>query len=305
MGFGRFRGGAGSVQGCVHCLTTSARVRRRSGVPCDRGSQLLLAQWRSEMHLPELSGLQMFARYAYPPNERGYCGPNDHQALLEYRTSGLVDTGLKELAAAFTGPWPYLKLMAEKTGAGGPFSQKVVEAYWVGNELLDQVGTIDFGNTVEATFKPRSGSNWMDMAEAIPGGLPHHSFHVFVTYPWVGLLNESHRGEPLRILDQCRIRWGRVETVHGDTAVVTSRPLTWDGRRLDLGPPRPETVTVAADGLGMTESLRPGEWVSMHWSWICDRLDSRQLADLEHYSARQLRMTNHDLAHPGPAQVLG
>lgn len=253
----------------------------------------------------ELSGLRLFARYAYPPNERGYCGPDDHMALLQYRTSGVVDGGLADLARAFSGPWPYLKLMAEKTGAAGPFSQPIVEAYWVGNDLLDRVDTVDFGNTLEDKFKARTGMKWPGMAEAIPGGIPHHSFHVFVTYPWVGLLTESHRGEPLHILDQCRIRWGRVEAVEGESAVVRSRPLTWDGKRLDLGPPRLETVTMAIGGLGFTQPLGPGEWVSMHWSWICDRLDPSQLHNLKRFSARQLRMTNEELAHPGPGMILG
>jgi hypothetical protein len=176
----------------------------------------------------------------------------------------------------------------------------------VGNDLLDIVGTIDFGNTVEEGFKSRVGrAMWSHMAEAVPGGIPHHSFHVFVTYPWVGLLTESDRGEPLEILDQCRIRWGKVHAVAGEQAVVRSRPLVWDGKRLDLGPPRLETVTFAVGGLGFTEKLRPGDWVSMHWAWICDRLSPRQLADLRRFSARQLVMTNDDLAHPGPAMVLG
>lgn len=250
------------------------------------------------------SGLQLFARYAYPPNERGYCGPDDHRALLEYRTAGIVDGGLADLAKAFHGPWPYLRLMADKTGAGDPFSYPIVEAYWVGNELLDQVDTLDFGNTVQERFRPRVGGKWPGMAEAIPGGFPHHSFHVFVTYPWVGLL-DSGRGEPLEILDRCRIRWGQVQSVHGDEAVVTSRPLTWDGKRLDLGPPRAETATLAIGGLGFTEPLEAGEWVSLHWRWICDRLTPRQLGNLQKYSARQLAMTNDELAHPGPAMILG
>ncbi len=250
------------------------------------------------------SGLQLFARYAYPPNERGYCGPDDHRALLEYRTSGLVDPGLGQLAMAFHGPWPYLKMMAERLGAGDPFSYDVVEAYWVGNRLLDQVDTRDFGNVIEERFRPRVGSKWPGMAEAIPGGIPHHSFHVFVTYPWVGLL-DSGRGEPLNILDRCRIRWGQVEAVQGEQAVVRSRPLLWEGGQLLLGEPRPETATLAIGGLGFTEPLAPGEWVSLHWEWVCDRLSARQLADLQKYSARQLDMTNRDLAHPGPAMILG
>jgi hypothetical protein len=254
---------------------------------------------------PDWSGLQLFARYAYPPNERGYCGPDDHLALLEYRTAGVVDAGLAELAKAFHGPWPYLKLLAEKTGAGGPFSERIVEAYWVGNDLLEQVEVLDFGNTVEERFRHRVGRNWRQMTEAIPGGIPHHSFHVFVIYPWVGLLTESDRGEPLEMLDQCRIRWGKVEAVEATTAIVNSQPLTWDGKRLELGAPRLETVTMAVGGLGFGKPLRPGEWVSMHWSWICDRLTPRQLADLKRFSERQLMMANNELTHPGPATVIG
>lgn len=251
------------------------------------------------------SGLQLFSRYAYPPNERGYCGPADHRSLLEYRTAGTIDGGLAQLARAFTGPWPYLKLMSERTGVGDPFHHKIVEAYWVGNELLDRIGPLDFGNSIESRFKSRVGSKWPGMAEAIPGGIPHHSFHVFVTYPWVGLLNESDRGEPLHILDQCRIRWGQVESATGDQALVRSQPLTWDGKLLSLGAPRLETATLSMDGLGFTDSLQPGDWVSLHWTWVCDRLTPRQLASLRHYSARQLEMTNRELAHPGPALVLG
>ncbi len=253
---------------------------------------------------PVAAGLRLFARYAYPPNERGYCGPDDSRALLEYRTAGVADAGLAELARAFHGPWPYLKLMAERTGAGDPFSERIVEAYWVGNELLDLVDTADFGNTVEDRFRPRVGGRWPGMAEAIPGGIPHHSFHVFVTYPWVGLL-DSGRGEPLDILDRCRIRWGVVASVHGDRAVVWSRPLCWDGRQLSLGEPRPESAILSVDGLGFVEPLHPGDWVSLHWEWVCDRLDQRQLANLQRFSNRQLDMTNRDLAHPGHALILG
>ncbi len=42
------------------------------------------------------SGAQLFARYAYPPNELGYCGPNDAAPLLEHGFSGDAD---QEIAA--------------------------------------------------------------------------------------------------------------------------------------------------------------------------------------------------------------
>ena len=41
-----------------------------------------------------------------------------------------------------------------------------------------------------------------------------------------------------------------------------------------------------------------GDWVSLHWEWVCDRLTARQLASLRGYSIRHLRMVNDELAVP-------
>lgn len=253
-----------------------------------------------------VSGLALFARYAYPPNLRGYCGPADHAMLLEYGTTGEIDEGLVELAKQFTGPWPYLTLIAAASGVGDPFDRRVVEAYWVGNSLLQGIEVPAFGKTLDERFRDRAGGRWDFLAEAIPQGiLPHHAFHVFGVYPWVGLLTETHRGEPLEILEGCRIRWGRVVEVAGDVVVVRSRPLTWDGKRLDLGAPRLETAQCSSDGHAFLEGLRVGEWVSLHWNWVCDRLTPRQLRDLRRYSKQQLDITNERVAHPGPQMIMG
>ncbi len=248
----------------------------------------------------------MFTRYAYPPNLRGYCGPPDHGMLLEYGSSGVVDPGLLELAKAFTGPWPYLTLIAAASGISDPFDQRVVEAYWIGNSLLEGIEVSAFGDKLDDSFRGRAGSRWAQLTEAIPHGIvPHHAFHVFSVYPWVGLLTESERGEPLEILQGCRIRWGRVVESAGDTVVVRSRPLTWDGKVIGLGPPRLETAQRVVDGRALVDDISPGDWVALHWDWVCDRLNARQLGNLRHYSRLQLDITNKRVTHPGPALILG
>lgn len=254
---------------------------------------------------PPIDGATLFARYAYAPNERGYCGPSDHRALLEYGAAGVVDGGLGQLARGFAGAWPYLELIAGATGLADPLDRRVVEAYWVGNRLLERVDMASFGAALTDRFRSRAGSSWGYLAESVPAGaVPHHSFHVFGIYPWVGLLGQSHRGEPLQILDRCRIRWGQVQSVTGDLVVLRYRPLTWDGRRLGLGAAVLETATRALDGLGFVDDLVAGEWVSLHWGWVCDRLSTRQLQALRRYTARQLEITNVRVAHPGPAAAL-
>ncbi len=255
---------------------------------------------------PGISGLQTFVRYAYPPNLRGFCGPDDSAALLEYGLSGVVDDGLVQLAKSFTGPWPYLSMTAMEAGIADPFDGRVVEAYWLGNDLTRRVDLASFGNRVEEEFKGRAGKDWGHMAESIPAGAkPHHGFHVFGVYPWVGLLTQTERGEPLEILDRCRIRWGRVVEAMGDTVVVRSRPLEWDGRTLTLGSAQTETVNQGVDGNGFITPLQRDEWVSLHWDWVCDRLTRRQLENLRRFTADQLDITNRRLAHPGPQMVIG
>lgn len=253
------------------------------------------------------SGALLFARYAYAPNEQGYCGPADHRALLEYGAHQVADPGLAQIAKGFDGAWPYLALIAAATGIGDPLDERVVEAYWLGNPLLDRLDVTTFGRALEDRFRKRTGPVWERLAETIPaGGLPHHSFHVFCVYPWTGLLrNEALGSHPLHVLDRCRIRWGQVQAVHGQEVVVRYQPLQWDGRQLFLDAPQSERVTAAVDGLGFVRDLQPGEWLSLHWGWVCDRLTPRQLRQLQAYTARILDLTNRRLAHPGPAEALG
>lgn len=255
---------------------------------------------------PEVGqGALLFARYAYAPNERGTCGPADHREVLEYGAHGVADPGLAQLAAAFHGAWPYLELLAGAAGIADPLDYRVVEAYWVGNALLDRIDRAAVAESVRQRFKARVGSEWASLAETVTaGGIPHHSYHVLCVYPWIGLLHEKERGEPLEILDRCRIRWGQVVAVNGDQAVVRSQPLHWDGYRLLLAPFEAETVTVAAGGQGFVTGLQPGEWVALHWQWVCDRLSPRQLANLRGYTARMVAMSNDRLSRPGPALAL-
>ena len=256
-----------------------------------------------ELSREVVEGLQLFARYAYPPNARGYCGPADHQQLYEYAVNGTTDPGLVDLARAFTGPWPYLTLLAGAAGVDSPFHRRVVEAYWVGNELLDRVSTADFGRTMEDRFRPQAGHGWSFLAEGVPeGSVCHHSFHVFGVDPWLGHLRQSDRGEPLEILDRCRIRWGQVASATGDRVVVESRPLTWDGTRLEIGAKHTETARRSVGGV--LDTLEPGDWVSLHWDWVCDRLTRTQLSNLQRYTRWQLAISNNRVAHSGPGMAM-
>lgn len=253
-----------------------------------------------------IDGPLLFARFAYPPNALGYCGPDDPAALLDHTSAGEAGPDLAALARQFAGAWPYLELIAACARRPDPLETAVVDAYWVGNRLLDRVDPHLFAAHLADRFAARAGAGTADLATlALLGAVPHHNFHVLAVYPWVGLLRAGRAvEEPLRVLNSCRIRWGRVVGVHDGLAEVRSAPLCWDGHRLDLGPYRIEQVRSATPTGSLTPAVAAGDVVGMHWDWICDVLDARRLRALRAYTARVLRMTNDALRRPVAAAVL-
>ena len=256
---------------------------------------------------PVVPGPVLFARYAFPPNSHGFCGPADSDGLFEYGVAGRDDGGLRAMAQQFAGAWPYLQLIAGATGLTDPLDRRVVEAYWVGSPRLDDVGTSAVGNSMEDRFRFMTGARFSTLTEGVlAGGVPHHSFAVFCIYPYTGLLTDGRKApHALAVLDRCRIRWGRVLAVQGDQVVVEGRPLTWDGDRLQLGPLGTETVVQSVDGVGMVGSVAPGDWVSMHWEWICDRLTEAQVSRLRHYTERHLAIVNDRATRSAVPALLG
>jgi Family of unknown function (DUF6390) len=243
----------------------------------------------------------LFARYAYPPNQLGYCGEGDSTELLELasRAAGGVErpfgAGAVEVSArarGFDGAWPYLEMIAA-AGRLEPLDARVVEAYWIGNQLLDTVDPGRFAAEVRERFATQSGAEWGCLAPTNSlSPLPHHSFHVLAIYPWMGLLRRGSGGPALHVLDRCRIRWGEVVSVTGDQAEVRCQALAWDGHRLALGPGQLEHARWADGGRSLLGSVSPGEWVALHWDWVCDTLTETQLEALIHFTARQLEATN-------------
>ena len=109
---------------------------------------------------PRADGPLLFARYAYPPNQLGYCGGDDPGALLEQTSAGVVDGGLRQALRAFEGAWPYLELIAAANGIDDPLDARVVEAYWLGSPLLERVGTTLLGGSLDERFRHRAGRSW-------------------------------------------------------------------------------------------------------------------------------------------------
>jgi hypothetical protein len=240
------------------------------------------------------SGPVLFARYAYGPNRLGYCGPDAADELFDQAAQGRDEAAIRSLARGFEGAWPYLELIAQESGLEDPLDRRVVEAYWLGGDLLRAVSPTALARSMALRFRPRLTAGEWHWLEAAPadGARPLHAFHVLDVFPRVGLLRGEAVPDVLRVMDSCRIRWGRVLERDGDWLVVDAVPLEMVDGRLRLGPPRAERIRGWRDGQGFVAGAGPGDVVSIHWDWACDRLDEERLRRLVGWSRQALRVAN-------------
>jgi hypothetical protein len=234
-----------------------------------------------------LAGSVRFVRYGFMPNRLRYCGGDNNRTLFEYGTAGASDGGLTPLLRRFTGALPYLQLIAHANGLADPFDARVVEAYWLGNELLDQIEVRQLYDSLLDRFgKQLQGrTRELVLGKAPAGARPHHSFHVLDVHSHVGELEHS-----LQTLDSCRVSWGQVASVETAELVIDRPPLVLDSGKLRLAPPTRTRVL-----RGFADAVKPRDWVSMHWGWACEVLTARQRTNLERYTRHHLALANQTL----------
>lgn len=240
-----------------------------------------------------IAGTTRFIRYAFMPNRLQYCGGGDNTALLDYALADVREPPLTAMLRKFSGAVPYLALIARRNGIADPFDDRVVEAYWIGNDLLERVEARELYDALRERYGRELPPRVMERValKAPRGARPHHSFHVLEVWRQT----ERASADVLATLDGCRISWGTVRDVAGGELVVDRLPLALLEGKLALGEPRRECVTRLVEGKGFATDARPGDVVSIHWGWACEVIDERQLRALERWTLHHLRLANETL----------
>jgi len=238
------------------------------------------------------SGLLLFIQYGFMPNHLGYCGGNENQLLLEHAAAGESEDGLGALLAKFTGAYPYLKTIASANAIADPFDRRVVEAYWLGNPLLDRVRDSELARSIEDRFGKQLSGKLREQILGKPsqGAKPYHLFHVIDVYRHLESKEIS-----MAAMENCRISWGKVKTVRESELLVDRRPLLMHDGKLALGEPRAEKVLRTLGGKGFVGNVDPGDTVSIHWGWACEVLKQHQLTNLKRYTKQHLDLANQTI----------
>ncbi|MFH1141369.1 MAG: DUF6390 family protein [Chloroflexota bacterium] len=226
------------------------------------------------------------------PNRLGYRGGDDNKALFDYCVAKQTDPGLVLILRKFQAAYPYLKLIASSNHIPDPFDARVVEAYWIGNELLDGVDLAQFYSSLYERSANQLDPKTLGYLLSKPplGARVHHSFHVFDVHARMGTLDPS-----LDTMESCRIGWGRVKEIGTTHFVVEHQPLVLKCGKLKLGEPRDKRVMRQIDGTGFIINPQVGDFVSFHWDWACDILTPRQVRNLERYNRHHLKLANQTL----------
>ena len=236
------------------------------------------------------NGLRLCAKYAYAPNSLHYCGPEKQSDMAAYVARQIVDAGLAEILGKFETLYPYLRLIASSNHIDDPFDTRVVNAYWLGNPLLNNVKTRAFGDHLAYTLqlkKKLKAADFSSIMDQSIQGVPNHTFHVMNIYIRTGHHAIIHT---LKTMDACRISWGiimnnELGNMNGEYMVRT-RPLVYNSNKICLGEPVIKKVT----HIGVP--LTVGDWVSLHWGVVCDVLTPQEKKQLMQITDSAMNLAN-------------
>ncbi len=234
-----------------------------------------------------IPGLKIAARFGFRPHYLGLCGPKQarQQKLLQKFLQGKISAAkMKPVLRKFLGAYPYYKLIARSNKIKDPFDEKVASAYWIGNELLNKVKTVNLRQMIAKEF---SGPGLLPKkiaarkAGAVPeGSKPHHSFHVLI----IGSVTGSVDFKNTKLKDLCRVGWGRVKKIKNKSCLVEYQPLVGE-KKIKLGKSVKKEIIWDKN---LVPKVKIGDWLAFHWDYSAQILTQKDVKNLRKYTLNTL-----------------
>jgi len=239
-----------------------------------------------------MNGVKLAALYSLRPHLLGFCGPKEaarQRILIKFLQGKISQKKIRSVLRGFKGAYPYYKLIAKANRIKDPFDQRVVSAYWIGNQLLDKIKIEDLRKMIVKSF---SGQGLLsEKAASMKANLisanskPHHSFHVLA----IGSVTGSVDFKNTKLKDLCRVGWGKVMKFKVKNSklkvVVEYRPLVGE-RKIKFGKAIKKEILWDKE---IVPKVEIGDWVSFHWDWLVWILTNKEVANLKKYTLNTLR----------------
>ncbi|MDD5339820.1 MAG: DUF6390 family protein [Candidatus ainarchaeum sp.] len=225
-----------------------------------------------------MNGAELAARYAFPPNSRGYCGRRSFAAALK---SG---RRLKAELKKFPVHYGYLSLIA-RANRKKPFDMEVVRAFWTGNRLLGSVRPSAVRSFLRRIVKNPARAE--KLAGSLPPGIaPHHSFNAL----YVNFATDK-AARSARNYDSCCVTSGKILSVSRDSAIIRRCSIARKAGRLAFVQ-KTGRVALEKNGVRFVDSPKKGDTVSIHWGMAIERLAPEQSAALKRYTLKNIAAVN-------------
>lgn len=240
-------------------------------------------------------GLLLCAKYSAAPNFFGYCGPDKNANLVDHLHENIADREVEVILSEFDTLHLNLNLIARENKIDDVFDEQVVEAYWVGNNLLQNISAGNYTALLSEKFHlplklGRDGFAGIKRKMMSYRLYPHHSFHVFNIFKRTGNDPSFHT---LNTMNECRISWGKVTAIRGKLGyTVDTLPLVLKGKKLAFDKPASREIHIDYKGKKVYTQAKVGDWVSFHWGKFCDVLDHNQTENLAYYTRQAVAFFN-------------
>jgi hypothetical protein len=236
-----------------------------------------------------MDGLRVAAGFGVTPNKLGFCGPQvtmEQKALREYLYYGKNAAKARNALKKFEGAYNYYLLIAKKNKIKDPFDEKVVSAYWIGNELLEKVDAEDLKKMVLTKFTQPgllSKKEALRRIDNIPSSAkPHHSFHVFILGTVTGKIDLN----TVKLKDICRVGWGKIKKIENKKSKITiSYRTAVRDKKIRLGKHKIKELDWDKK---IIPELKMGDRVAFHWNTPVRILTKEDVKNLKKYTQNTL-----------------
>jgi hypothetical protein len=213
-----------------------------------------------------MQGLKIAALYSFPPGRFGLCGMGEESSheILDFLKGEKVPN-IKEILETFEGSLFYYKLIAKENKISNHFDERIVRAYWIGNELLEKVRISKLREVVEKNLKKPK------LAEPMKRDL---------------IMTEGMK-------DLCKISWGKILKIEDckmqiANLIVEYQPLLKE-RKWFLGKPIKRRIFWFKSIL---PKVKVGDFVSFHWDLALEKLTKKDLENLKKYTQLSIEIAN-------------
>ena len=229
-----------------------------------------------------MDGLRLASLYSFMPHRLKFNNESD-KIFYDYAQGKGSKEEVKKTLKNSSSFFLYLSLIA-KQNKKNVFDKDVIEAYWIGNSLLDNINEKHIKDMIinEFTKIGLKRDIALNLAVNVPKkAVPHHSFHV-IHARTLGKTIPS-----LKNIDNCRISWGKVEGIINNRLFVSYKPLVTKNK-IYFGDIIKKEITYDPKIL----NPKKDDFVSFHWNFALQKLTQEQLNNLKKYTEINVRAMN-------------